>query len=222
MKPPYSLLLLLSSISSILCIQLKGQQNNAPKRRHVPNKVLLAASMQKKLDALMTAINDLYESATDNTLQDITVEKTLLLQQDLDKLLKIYVFLKKTKDMPLSDIIIKVLETQTFIDAYNKLITVGISIQQNFPSLLDENDFEKMHNTDLLGALLYIPEMTVKDFDQVITARIMLAIAAKNIETNAETAETICANISTDEQLDYLTISKPLASFGFATDEDKN
>ena len=64
--------------------------------------------------------------------------------------------------------------------------------------------------------------MTVKDFDQVITARIMLAIAAKNIETNAETAETICANISTDEQLDYLTISKPLASFGFATDEDKN
>jgi hypothetical protein len=217
MKTPCSLLLLLScllNLSFISHLQAMSQS------RHVPNRVLLAFSTKKKLNSLMTTINEIYESAASNNLQNITTEKTLLLQQDLDKLLKIYVFLKKTKNMPSSEILMKAPDIQTFVDAYNKLITVGISVQQNLPILLDETDFETMNNTNLIGALLYIPEMTVKDFNQVITARIMLANAAKNIENNAETAEAICANISTDEQLDYLTISKPFASFGFATEED--
>jgi|GEM_PF-4851971 len=133
----------------------------------------------------------------------------------LNDLLQEYIISKNTKGITDTDTIINSDTAQLFIDAYNSYWSAYFS--QFTLIALDEKDFNRMQNKNILGAALFIPEMTIDDYNRVLKGRFGLALGVKNISTNNAS---ICNNF--EGYFKNLTVTKSLGSLDFADQYDIN
>jgi len=228
-------MLFLSILTSSHSLFLHSSGNPIIKTKAIKNedlaqkKLLISAFIKTKLNNLAKKINNEYiKSSVSST---ISFEEKEALHDQLNKLLNTYITLNKTKSMTKDmtgkykysisheDKIINSEEANTFLNAYDEIMAIEHQAEK-WPIALDQDDLNTIKNKELLGAVLFMPDITIADFNKVLSFRFSLAAAAKNVQSYP------CENLQANAQsfFDGLEVRTKdnLAAYDFANQDDIN